>query len=63
MPKLKTKSSAKKDLDLQLQENKNASSWKETWYDKKNKFSNKKTKRHYDNDKARLKNCKIVYAI
>ena len=31
--------------------------------DRKNKFTNKKTKRHYDNDKTRFKNCKIVYAI
>ena len=64
MPKLKTKSSAKKRFRFTASGKiKMPQAGKATWYDQKNKFTNKKTKRYNDNDKTRLKNSKIVYAL
>ena len=58
MPKLKTKSSAKKRFKITAKGKVvMASSWQKTWYDKKIKLTNKKTKRHNNYVKARWKNC------
>ena len=64
MPKLKTKSSAKKRFRFTSSGKvKKTSGWKKARYDQKNKFTNKKIERLNDNDKAGHKNSKIVYAL